>query len=35
MREFELVMWSCFSKADRIQEIVDENRDATPEVVSK
>jgi hypothetical protein len=35
MREFELVMWSCFSKPIRIIEIINEHRDGTPELISK
>lgn len=35
MREFELVMWSCFSREERIREIVSENEDAGTEVVKK
>jgi len=28
-------MWSCFSKLEKIKEIVQEYRDNTPEIVSK
>ena len=35
MREFELVMWSCFSKPERIKEIAQEHKDSLPEVISK
>ena len=28
-------MWSCFSKPERIKEIIDEHRDSSPEVISK
>ena len=35
MREFELVMWSCFSKSSVIQEIIDENKDGPPGMIEK
>lgn len=35
MREFELVMWSCFSKPVRIKEIVAENQDAPEDFIEK
>lgn len=35
MREFEIVMWSCFSKKDKIKELVSEQWQQPTDVVSK
>ena len=34
-REFELVLWSCFSTEDKIKEIIAEVEEDSPELIKK
>jgi hypothetical protein len=35
MREFEVVMWSCFSRAEKIAEIASEHKNSQSDAIGK